>query len=436
MKQIIIVLTLLISISSYGQSNKQNISLSDAISLGLKNRYDIKANNLNVDLAKNKIQKSKKEWLPNISATGDIKYNTQLQTMIFPDVFGTGEESSIALGTTNNTLFSLDLSQTIYKPGLNLDIKIAKNDMLWEQEKNREKNLIIKQQIIEAYLNVVLKIEQLKLAKNIAERHTKYLALAEDKYKLQSLLENDLLKIKLDYENTKISAIQAQQNYDLALAQLGYQLNLKSTEKFLLTDSLTVLQNEYPFVKLNDTISRKTELKQLEFQQKKYALELKKSKQYYLPTISLVGNYSNQFQSDNYNYSQNLWSPFNYIGLKIELPITGNLKNSNTRTAYQLKLKQTEFLTKQKRKDITNKIHIYKSEIITTKNTLQKAQNNLTFTKQLLKKQLHIFHLGTITYRTVLDAEETIKKAEENYNQAVYKFLIAKVNYAKVMGMF
>ena len=71
----------------------------------LKNRFDAQANKINVDLANNTVEKSKKEWLPDINATGDIRYNTQLQTMVFPDGFGNGVNTVIAMGTKNNTLF-------------------------------------------------------------------------------------------------------------------------------------------------------------------------------------------------------------------------------------------------------------------------------------------------------------------------------------------
>lgn len=425
---------LLISICSYGQTSTQHISLAQAIALGIENRYDVQANKLNMDLAENQIQKSKKEWLPDISATGDVKYNTQLQTMIFPDVFGTGEESSVALGTTNNTLFSLDLNQTIYKPGLKSDIKIAENKMLWEQEKNREQELLMKQQITEAYLNVVLKKEQLRIANDMVERNTKYWALAEEKYLLQSLIENDLLRTKLDYENAKISALESQQNYDLALAQLHYQLNTESATTLILTDSLQSFQNEYTFKQIDHTVSERTELKQLEFQQQAYALQLQKSKQFSLPTVSFVGNYSTQFQAKNYNYSQNLWSPFNYVGLKVELPITGNLKNSNNIKDYQLKQEQTALQTQQKRNDINNEINTCQMSLVNAKNTLNITNNNLILSKQLHQSQQAIYDLGTVTYSSVLDTEKAIKTAEEKYLQAVYKFLIAKVNYDKAIG--
>lgn len=413
-------------------STALSISLAQAFELGVKNRYDIQANKLNVAIAKNTVSKNRKEWLPDISATGNARYNTQLQTMVL-DGFGGGNQK-ITMGTTNLTYVSLDLTQNIFKPGLNTDIKIAKNDAVLEMEKYNEKEISIKQSIAEIYYNVVLKKTQLKLANASLERYSKYYTIAQDKYKLKVILDNDLLKAMLDYENAKNSAQEANLNYQRYLLQLKNSLNIDNTTEIVLTDSIETFQNENVLTNTISLNSKRTDLKQLELQYESNKLKVLKSKQYVLPTISIIGNYTTQFQSDKFDYSKNLWSPYNYLALKVSLPLTGNLKNANTIKEYQLKMQQNEFQLRQKKLDIDNEIAKNDNELINATNRIATSKSNLELSKTLYQNQINMYQLGTVTYANILDAETSMNTAEQNYIKAVYDYLIAKIASQKAMG--
>ncbi len=431
MKNIVIAIMFLVSIKVHAQDTIV-LSLPQSYELGLKNRFDAQANKINVDLANNTVEKSKKEWLPDINATGDIRYNTQLQTMVFPDGFGNGVSTVITMGTKNNTLFALDLTQPIYKPGINTDIKIAKNNALLEQEKNREKNISIKQSIAQAYLNVILKEVQWKSADEVTKRNAEYYSLAEEKYKLGVLLENDYLKSQLDYENAKHSELKTKQNYDLAMMQLKFQLNIDNATTLILSDSIESIQNQEALIEA-DNVER-TELKQLDLQYKSNELNLKKSQYYFLPTISLTANYSTQFQAETFDYKRNEWSPFNYVGVKFSLPITGNIKNRNTKNEYRLKMTQTELNLKQKQQEISIEILQYKTELENAEKSIIESKNNLLLSKKVHQSQLNTYRLGTASYSSLLDTESSLETSEQNYIEAVYNFLLARINYEKAIG--
>ncbi len=147
------------------QTDTLKLSLNQAIQLGLNNRFDAKESTLNIDIAKNKLIKSKKELLPDISASGKITYNGQVQPTIVPaGLLGFTKPEKIALSAKNNTAFSLDLDYNIYKPGLQTDIKIASNNLALEKEKSNNSDINIKMEIAESYDNVILKSLQYTIA--------------------------------------------------------------------------------------------------------------------------------------------------------------------------------------------------------------------------------------------------------------------------------
>lgn len=428
------MLNLLIGIQSFSQNTEPiKITLSQALKIGLENRNDVKSNKINIDVANNTIEKKRKEWLPNIEMVSSVKYNTQLEQMIFPSGYDNNEQSSVAIGTKNQTMFALEMTQPIFKPGLNTDIKISKNESLLESEKNNEKAIVIKQKIAEAYLNVLLKNLQYKFTHQTTDRYAEYYKIAEKKYTLGTLIETDLSKSNLDYENAKVLDIESQHNYEIALMNLKYQLNINDSQQIILADSIESIQEDY-LVDHSNFVNR-TELKQLELQIESNRLKLNKSKLYFLPTLSFIANYSNQYQGENFSYNEeNSWSQFNYIGIKMVLPITGNLKNINSIKENKLIIEQDKFQLLQKQTDIDYEIKKAQSELVNTQNIIKTTKDNLDLSTKIYTNQLKTYQLGTIGYSAILDNEITLNTAQQNYVKAVYNYLVSRIDYAKSKG--
>lgn len=438
MNKLLIALFVFVSLGSHAQnSTEQRISIDKAIEIGLQNRNDTKANKLSVDIADNTIAKRRKEWLPNITGTANVKYNTQLQEMV-ADGFGgggTGGSNTITLGTKNQSTFSLDLTQNLFKPGIQTDIQIAREEAILEQEKNVEKEIDIKFKVTETYLNTILKDLLLKLASSATERYARYLKIAEDRFELGALTESDVVKARLDYENAKLAQLEAKQNYDLTITQLKYNTNIREDQPIILTDSLETLKNKYLETDPKLTELIRTEIKQLRIQSGIYNLQLRKGKQYFLPTISLFANYTTQFQGEDFNYSQQMyWSPYNNVGIKLVLPITGNLNNRSTIKESELKLEQNRFQLLQKQSDLTYEMEKNRTELLNTFTIVQSSKNNLNLSKKVFDVKYATYRVGKEMYNTILDTEASLRTAEQNYVKAVFNYLVATLNYHKSMG--
>ena len=149
MKKIIIILFFIASASAYAQQqqSKSNLTIGvrEAIDMGLKNRYDVQSKKYNLAIADNRISKSKKEWIPDITGSGNMRYSPQLQGTYIPAHFFGPNAAIVALGAKSTAIFGLDLNQNIYKPGITTDVKIAKNSLALEQEKNKQDENRIRQ---------------------------------------------------------------------------------------------------------------------------------------------------------------------------------------------------------------------------------------------------------------------------------------------------
>lgn len=408
------------------------ISLQQAQALALKNRFDIHANQYDIDIANNNIVKTRNEWLPDLSAGGTIRYNTQLQATLIPTGFsGSSQPQLLALGSKNTTIFDIELDQPIFKPNLTTDIKIARNDLATQEERNRAYEIEIKTQVNYSYLNVQLKALQLKIMIDNQNRYQDYYTVATATFKAGALLENDLLKAKLDYQNAQTESEKERQQYELSLKKLSYQLNISNSLNLVLTD--TIIADKQ--ILMEAAGPSRTEIRLLQLQQEDIKLQKQKIRQSNLPVISLFANYSQQFLNDNFNYSTTkMWSPFSYLGLKLNVPISLIFKNKANLKEFTLKDKQTALLLKQKNADINYEIQNATTTLSNAAKNMQTAKSNYDLSRLIYNTQKQQYKFGALLYRHLLDTEKSLSTAEQNYVKTVYDYLLAKTDYLRANG--
>jgi outer membrane protein TolC len=390
-----------------------------------------------VAVASSEVTKTKKEWIPDISASGNMRYSPQIPATYVPGGFFSPDPILVALGAKSLAIFGLDLNQPLYRPGIVADTKIAKNNAALSQERLKQDENTIKEQVVYAYLNVLLKNLQKKIAADEEQRYKEYTDVAEGKFKLGSMIESDYLKTKLDYENAKVETQKAGQNYLLALTTLKYQMNIPAETELALSDTLNspALSGAQPDGK--GDANNRTEVKQLVLKQEGNKLEINKIKQNALPSISLYGNYSRQFTYSNLDYGlSRWWSSFNYVGLRLSVPITSNFKNSNNIEEYKIKAMQTDLDLKQKIADVNYEIQKAATELDNAQQNMQTTKKNYDLSKVIYENQRQQYNLGSRQYIELLETDRSLIQAEQNYIRAAYDYLISNVNYQKAIGTY
>ena len=438
MKKIIYFLFIAVFCNSISaQNDTLKLTLNQALQLGLANRFDVKGNHLNIDIARDRLIKSNKELLPDLSANGKLVYYGELQPSIIPAGYlGFTEPKKIAIGMKNNTSFSLDLNYVIYKPGLYTDIKIASNNLALEEESNNKSDINIKIEIAEAYDNTLLKSFQYEIALKNENRYKEYYDLTRGKYGSGVILESDMLLAELDYKNAIASTEKQKQDYMLSTKNLRYKINIPDQTVIILTDSLHSSEEaDRSDVLAADALTKRSEIKQLAIEQAGNELQLKKAKQNNLPSFSLFANYTQFFQGPAFNYSNNFyWAPVNYIGVKLSLPLIGNIKNINSVKEYKLRSAQTDFILKQKTADIQYEVQESITRLNNARQNLVTAKDNYQLSQKVYELKKQQYDSGSFSYEKLLDTEKSLSATEQEYISAVYSFLIAKISYQKAIG--
>ncbi|TKG91982.1 TolC family protein [Puteibacter caeruleilacunae] len=306
------IFTLLVLLSALNNYAQKDLSLSDAIEMGLSNNYDLQITRKSEQVASINNNLGNAGALPKIDFTLNGREN-----------FNNNDNEDFRTQTITP---EVSLNWVVFS---GFSAKISKQK-LEELEKQSQYNTSILvestiQDIISAYNNCLLQKEILNVYKQLS-------SLSEDRYKRTQESKNlgasttyESLQAKTSWLEDQSNFLQQKVTYENTIRTLNYILAAEDNELWNLTTPLSAITDNY---KLDDLTSKlmanNHSLKNQYLSQSLLAKEtaLAKSKQY--PTLSFntgmrSNNTDNYYSGDTRDVSQN--SIDSYVGLTLSFNI-------------------------------------------------------------------------------------------------------------------
>ena len=428
------IISIILSFQIAG-SFAQKLNLNEAIQKGLENRLELKVQNLNIQIASNENEKIKARWLPQVSASGDVRWNTQLQTTVLPFALpGSSEtQTEIQLGRPFNNTFILQADQKVYDANKKLDRQL--NHTQVEVQKNilEQQTINLKQVITEAYFLTIFAKEKLNLSVLALQRANSYLEAGQAKFDQGTILKNDLDKLELEVSNAKLNQTKNQQDYDLSLIALQYQLN--TAEKIEPSEDLQTIFNSSQIIESQLNTEKRTEIKTEEFNLRLNELNVQKQKARNRPAVSAYGNYSFFQLSDTFNpFANGTWFPANYIGIRANVPIFDGRQAKLSAQDFKVRQQMNTLNIDRLRNDFSYESKSTWNTLQQSKLNLEEAKKNIALAQRILETDKFRFEKGVMLISDLKNTEYSLQNAENQYLSSIYNFLIASVRYKKASG--
>jgi outer membrane protein TolC len=413
----------------------QKITLNEAIQKGIENRIELKTQALNIQIASSENDKIKAKWLPQVNASGDVRWNTQLQTTILPFALPGSNESQtiVKFGRPFNNTFALQAEQKVYDANKKNDRLV--NDTQTEAQKNtlEQQKINLKQSITEAYFSAVFNKEKLRLSEIAMQRANAYLDAAKVKFEQGTILKNDLDKFTLDVSNAKLTQTKNDQDYELSLVTLQYQLNINY--KAEPDEDLTSILNYSQIIDAQTNTDKRTELKAEEINLQLNELNLQKQKSRNLPTVSAYGNYSAFQISDTFNpFAGGTWFTANYVGIRANIPIFDGKQAKLSSQDFLVRKQINQLNMERLRNDFNYESKSTWNTLQQSKLNLEEAKKNITLAQQILETDKFRLEQGVIVISDLKNSEYSLQNAENQYLSSIFNFLVASVRYKKASG--
>jgi outer membrane protein len=354
----------------------QRLTLDDALKAALENRWELKNQQLQIQLAEGENDKLSAKWLPQVNASADLRWNTQLQTSVFKNApFANGQDVKLVLGVPFNNNLGLNAEQKVYDAATKYDRQLNQASVQSQAITLEKQKIDVKLAVTEAYFAALFNGEKVALAEKSVERTKAYLEAGKTKLEKGTLLKNDFDRLGLDVNNAQTTLNKARQEYALGLENLKYQIGLKSEAVIELVETLTGLFQQNQVVSSEGTAEQRPEVLQEQASLKINELTEQKQKARLAPVVSAYGNYTALQLNDKFNpFSAGTWFPYNYVGLKVNVPIFDGKQTNLLKRDYAIRAQVNRNTVEKLKAD-------FGYEVRNTSNTLSQEKANLTDTK-------------------------------------------------------
>lgn len=413
---------------------QQTVSLQDAIREALQNKAEAKKAALEIKKAEYKIDEAKAGALPQISAAGALTYNPIIQQTLL--VFD-GQKLTAEMGQPWTSSITASLQQTIFDQRVFTGLKAARSTREFYVLNAQLTNEQIIENVASAYYQVFVQEENLKTIE------ASYTNTEKVRNIIKSLVDNGLAKqIDLDRTNVQLTNIGSSRQQlvnavELSKNALKFYMGVP-IEKPIELEEKTIEPKPELIAGLADLQDR-SELKVLNKQRELLQYNKKATEAYLYPTVALQANYGwagmgAKFPLTNGLKNDVLWSDYSAVGLNISIPIfTGGATKS--------KIQQAEIDIQSLDQDIENtKLSLdldYKSAVSNIENSLinlQSMKDNVSLAEKVQANTQHNYQYGLAPLTEVLDAENALTQARQNYANALLDYKQAEIKLIKAQG--
>ena len=410
--------------------SQQTITLKQAIEFALQNKADALKARLDITNADAKILEAKAGALPKVTGSTNITYNPIIQEIALGG-------QTFKMGQPWVAVAGVQLQQALFNQQVFIGLKAAKSTKEFYQLNAN----LTEEQIIERVSNAYFQVFTAQEQKNTLE--SSYSSTEKVRNVIKSLYDNGLSKkIDLDRTNVNLTNIETnikQSNNGITQAEnaLKFYMGMPIETKIqLVREDMEVTPHL-----LEDMIStdNRTEVKVLLKNKELLEYQKKATEAAYYPTVNLTANYNWQglgpkFPLTNGKSEGVYWSDYSAIGLGINIPIFNGFATKAKVQQNQIEIDKLEADLKDTKLGLDQAYQNAKSQIENSLASIENQKANVELAESVLADTKSNYQYGLATLTDLLDAENSLVQAKNNYTTAVLDYKIAEVQYYKSKG--
>lgn len=412
-------------------ANAQEIvALKDAVNFALENKTEAKRADLAIKKAEYKIDEAKAGALPQISADAGMQYSPILQQMVLTFA---GQQMKGEMSRPWVSNIGVSVYQNIFDQRVFTGLKAAKSTREFYQVNADLTDEQIIERVANAYYQVFIQEEKLKTIEKSYENTNKV------RNVIKSLVENglakpiDLDRIVVQLNNISSSRQQLINAVDINKNALKFYMGYPIEQSIRLTEE-TIIPN---LALLEDQIDveNRTEFKVLSKQKELlgFAKEAERANLY--PTVGLSANYGYAGMGDKFITSKDyFWSDLASIGLSVKVPIfSGGATKAKINQA-EIDLLDIEEQMNDTKLGLSLEYQNAKAQIENTLKSVDIQEENVSLAEKVLVNTQNNYQQGLANLTEILDAENALTDARNNYSNALLEYKIAEIALIKAKG--
>lgn len=413
---------------------QQKYTLKQCIDYSLANHLSNQVYENNVEIAKQQGREALAGYLPQVAATATFDYNIKRQTTIIPAGAFSPTETKLQFGQPFLTTPVVQLDQVIYDQSLLYGIKANTPNKEISQLSLKQNQEVLIYNTTAAYIEAAIYSEKIRILSTNESKYKELLAIKKLQYEKGVATQVDYKRILVAYKNIIAEKTLAETNRELALNKLKDAMGMTMEEIITINDSLDYTRLVPDTEKGEFDVSRLYGYKINEQKIRLQEIDVQRKKSAFVPVLNGYARYGAQAYGTEFSSAFNSWYDYSTIGLRLSVPIF-----SGFRRDAQLKQSQLTLLNAKQNFLINN--NTLKLQYMNANTQLLKSYNDVTNNKENLALAEEVFQITNLEYQKgigtitdLLNAEYSLKEAQNNYITSILNLLASTLNNERAKG--
>ena len=443
MKKIIFVITSFAITGLLQAQDARNathaFSLEQCVDFAQKNNVQVKNSLLAIEVQAQTNREIAAAALPTVNTNlGGTNYLIIPTSLLPGQIFGgtPGTFIPVQFGTKFNANYGASIQQLLFDGQVFIGLQARATSIDLQRKNAALTQEAIKVNIYKIYYQLSASKTQLNILDANINRIKALAHDAEIMYKNGFAEKLDVDKISVQLNNLETEKLKANNSVAIGYMGLKMLMGMPVKDSLVLTDvinesSLTndVLSDaDFQYNVRKDFQYLNTVKKMNEFNVKRYQLSN-------LPTVSMSGSYSKNAQRSKFDFFEGgNWFNTSLVSLNINLPIFNGFATDARIKRTKIELKQTENQIESLKNNIDNELNQSKLNYMSSVATVQFQKKNMELAERVYQQTKKKYEAGTGSNTEISAAQTDLVSAQNNYMNALYAALIAKVDLLKASG--
>lgn len=416
----------------FGQLWAQNVvTVEEAVSIALKNNFDILVARNDADVAKINNTAGNAGMLPTLQVNGSGSYELN------------NVRQKISNGTTNNynSISSTGLSAgttlswTLFDGGKMFvtKSKLAEIEALGEVQ-YKEQVLSTVYEVIAAYYDLIRQKQVLNSINEVITYNKERVTIAQAGYNAGSLIRTDLLQAKIDLNVTMENAINQQYTIDAARKTLNLVLGKDASEMTEVTDSIPLNYTPDEEMLKQKIFSDNTTVQAFQKQIDIARLSLREFNAGFLPKVNFDAGYyfSQTDNSKGSTLNNRTYGP--QLGGSVSIPIFSAGENKRKTAVAKIQVESSEYDLQRIKLQVNTELLNALTGFNNQKKLMQIEKENNELNKEYIEICLQRLRLGQSTSLELHQAQDSYAQSSARLINFEYNLKVAEIRLKQLVS--
>lgn len=442
MKKNLFLVTVFFATAALAQEQKpvHAFSLAETVSYAQKNNVQVKNALLDIDIQIQTNREIAAAALPSIGSNLSATNFLTIPTSLLPgQIFGgaAGTFIPVQFGTKYNSTYGANFNQILFDGQVFIALQARATSLEWKKKNAALTEENIKANIYKIYYQLSASKTQLNILDANIERLQKLANDAAAMYKNGFAEKLDVDKVNVQLNNLQTEKLKANNSVTIGFMGLKMLMGMPVKDSLVLTDIINesnlstdvLYEDNFEYGVRKDFQYLTTIQKLSQYNIKRYQLS-------YLPTITINGAYTKNAQRTKFDFfdKNGAWFETSLIGLNVNLPIFAGMSRVAKVNKAKLELKQVDNQMAALKNNIDNELSQAKLNYMSSVATVNFQKKNMQLAENVYSQTKKKFEAGTGSNTEISAAQADLVAAQNNFMNALYAALIAKVDLLKASG--